>query len=54
MTTFTIPTNPKKLAEARKMIEDFSIQLIGFLAEGEKTDVYQLGIGLSPLTKVLT
>jgi uncharacterized protein (TIGR02147 family) len=52
MTSFTVPTNPKKLVEARKMIEEFTLQLTAFLADGEKTEVYQLGIGLAPLTKI--
>lgn len=51
VTGFTVPTNPQKIAEARVMIEDFSLELIKFLAEGEKTEVYQLGIGLIPLTQ---
>lgn len=47
----TIATNPKKLEFAKKMINEFIHNLAVYLEDGEATEVYQLGIGLFPLTK---
>jgi uncharacterized protein (TIGR02147 family) len=51
MSSMTIPIDPKKLPAARKLIEDFSVELTRFLAAGPKTKVYQLSVNLFPLQK---
>jgi len=33
------------------MIQDFMSNLAGYLEQGEKKEVYQLSVGLFPLTK---
>jgi uncharacterized protein (TIGR02147 family) len=48
-TGLTIPINPEKIPEAKRMIHEFSQELGRFLAAGEKTRVYQLSISLFPL-----
>ncbi len=50
-TTLILPTDPRRLETARRMIEDFAWQLCRHLSDGARTDVYALTIGLCPLTQ---
>lgn len=52
ITSITIPTNPAKIKLAKKMIKDFRLRLAAMLEEGEKSEVYNLNIQLTPITKV--
>ena len=49
--SITFPTDPKKLKEASVMIKEFGRKLSAFLEDGDKTQVYRLGVQLIPLTK---
>lgn len=44
--------DPSKLPEANKKIQNFIQELCDFLEAGERTEVYQLGVQLFPLTNV--
>ena len=47
----TIAIDTEKMEFAKKMIQDFMSNLAGYLEKGEKKEVYQLSVGLFPLTK---
>ena len=47
----TIAIDTEKMELAKKMIQDFMSNLAGYLEQGEKKEVYQLSVGLFPLTK---
>ena len=49
-----IPTNPARLAEAKKRIARFRKQMIRFLSEGECTELYQMNVQLFSLTREQT
>jgi uncharacterized protein (TIGR02147 family) len=51
MSNMTMAINSKKLPEAKKLIKKFRRDLCTFLSDGEKNQVYQLGIQLYPLSK---
>lgn len=51
ITSVTIAINEERLAEAKKEIARFRKKMAGFLGEGRKTRVYNLGIHLIPLSK---
>jgi uncharacterized protein (TIGR02147 family) len=48
----TIAIDPTKLPEAKKMIREFQDQLITFLQDGTKTEVYELCTQLFPKTEI--
>jgi uncharacterized protein (TIGR02147 family) len=50
----TIAIDTEKMEFAKKMIQDFMSNLAGYLEKGEKKEVYQLSVGLFPLTKEKT
>lgn len=51
-TSMTMAVNPKDLPEARARIKKFRRELCAYLERNEKpTEIYQLGIGLFPVTK---
>jgi uncharacterized protein (TIGR02147 family) len=47
----TMPADPAKLAQARAMIESFSLKVCRMLSSDARRDVYQLTVELFPLTK---
>jgi len=49
-TTVTMAVNKRKINEAKKIITEFKRKITEVLEEGEKTEVYTLGIQLFPLT----
>jgi uncharacterized protein (TIGR02147 family) len=51
ITSITIAINEDKIKEAKAEIKKFRLKMSEFMAEGEKTRVYNLGIHLIPLSK---
>lgn len=51
ITSITIAINESRIAEAKLEIKKFRLKMSEFLAEGEKTRVYNLGVHLIPLSK---
>ena len=51
ITSITIAINEDRIPEAKKEIMKFRKRMAEFLAEGEKTRVYNLGVHLIPLSK---
>lgn len=51
VTSITIAINESKLAEAKLEIKKFRLKMAEFLATGDKTRVYNLGVHLIPLSK---
>lgn len=51
MSNMTMSIDVDKIPEAKKMITDFRRKLCAFLEDGERTQVFQLGIQLYPLSK---
>jgi uncharacterized protein (TIGR02147 family) len=51
ITSITIAINESRIAEAKLEIKKFRKKMSEFLAEGEKTRVYNLGVHLIPLSK---
>ena len=51
ITSITIAINEDRIHEAKKEIMRFRKKMAEFLAEGEKTRVYNLGVHLIPLSK---
>jgi uncharacterized protein (TIGR02147 family) len=51
ITSITIAINEDRIPEAKKEIMKFRKRMADFLAEGEKTRVYNLGVHLIPLSK---
>ena len=51
-TSMTMAIDPKLIPEAKKMISEFNKQLCAFLEQGDRKQVYDLGIALFPLQKV--
>jgi uncharacterized protein (TIGR02147 family) len=51
ITSITIAINENKIKEAKAEIKKFRLRMSEFMAEGEKTRVYNLGIHLIPLSK---
>jgi uncharacterized protein (TIGR02147 family) len=49
MTSMTMAIDPKKIAEAKKLIDEFQERLSEFLESGNKEKVYQLCVSLFPL-----
>ncbi|MEK2646504.1 TIGR02147 family protein [Bdellovibrio sp. BCCA] len=54
ITSITIPSDPEKIPEAKKIIRDFRRKMTRLLTEGRSTEVYNLNIQLVPVTKVRT
>lgn len=50
-TSMTMAIDPKLIPEAKKMISEFNKKLCAFLEQGDRTQVYDLGIALFPLQK---
>lgn len=50
-TSMTMAIDPKLLPEAKKMISEFNKKLCAFLEQGDRVQVYDLGIALFPLQK---
>jgi uncharacterized protein (TIGR02147 family) len=51
ITSITIAINESRIQEAKLEIKKFRMKMSEFLAEGEKTRVYNLGVHLIPLSK---
>jgi len=51
MSAMTMAVDPKKIPQAKKMIDDFLNKLCSFLEEGEQKEVYEFGTFLVPLQK---
>lgn len=49
MTSMTMAIDPKKIKEAKLLIEEFQERLSDFLEEGSKEKVYQLEVSLFPI-----
>ncbi len=49
MTSMTMAINPKKIGQAKALIDEFQEKLSDLLEEGEKEKVYQLEVGLFPI-----
>ena len=49
ITAWTMPVDPKKIPEAKKMIQEFHKSLCEFLSSGRKKKVYEMSISLFPL-----
>ena len=49
MTSMTMAIDPKKIKQAKELIDEFEINLSEFLEHGKKKEVYQLCISLFPL-----
>nr|WP_295904933.1 TIGR02147 family protein [uncultured Bdellovibrio sp.] len=54
ITSITLPSDPEKIPEAKKIIRDFRRKMTRLLTEGRSTEVYNLNIQLVPVTKVRT
>ena len=50
-TTMTMAIDPTRLVKAKKMIRQFRAKLCEHLEQGDRTEVYQLGINLFPLSR---
>jgi uncharacterized protein (TIGR02147 family) len=48
---FTMPIDPSKIVEAKKLMDEFGDKLSSLLEEGERTEVYNLSLLLYPLSK---
>lgn len=51
MTSMAMAIDPQKIPQAKKMIQIFSRELCAYLESGKRTQVYQLGICLYPISK---
>lgn len=51
MTSMTMAIDPRKIPQAKKMIQNFSRELCAYLESGKRTQVYQLGVCLYPISK---
>lgn len=51
-TSITIPVNPEKLPEAKKIIKEFRRKMSQLLSSGQTSDVYHLCIQLFPTTRI--
>lgn len=51
-TSMTMAIDPTKIAEAKKLITKFRREISQYLEQGSQTEVYNLSIGLFPLTKL--
>ena len=51
MTSMTMAIDPQKIPYAKKMIQNFSRELCAYLESGKRTQVYQLGVCLYPISK---
>jgi uncharacterized protein (TIGR02147 family) len=51
MTSMAMAIDPQKIPQAKKMIQPFSRELCAYLESGKRTQVYQLGICLYPISK---
>jgi len=51
MTSIAMAIDPKKVPQAKKMIQNFSRELCTYLESGNRTQVYQLGVCLYPISK---
>lgn len=49
MTSMTMAIDPKKISEAKKMIDEFQERLAEFLESGSKEKVYQMCVSLFPI-----
>ncbi len=49
MTSLTMAINPRKIEQAKQLIDEFQEKLSDLLEEGNKEKVYQLEIGLFPI-----
>ncbi len=52
--SITIPTNVENIKSVKKLIREFREKVEKSLETGSKTEVYQLSVQLSPLTKRMT
>jgi uncharacterized protein (TIGR02147 family) len=51
MTSMAMAIDPQKIPQAKKMIQNFSRELCAYLECGKRTQVYQLGVCLYPISK---
>lgn len=51
ISSMTMAIDPKKIPEAKKKITEFRRSLCAFLENGERTQVYNLGIQIYPISK---
>jgi uncharacterized protein (TIGR02147 family) len=51
MTSMTVAIDPKRIPEAKKLIQSFTQDLVRLLETGERTRVYEIGFALFPLQK---
>lgn len=51
MTSMVMAIDPQKIPQAKKMIQNFSRELCVYLESGKRTQVYQLGVCLYPISK---
>ncbi len=51
MTSMSMAVDPQKIPQAKKMIQNFSRELCAYLESGKRTQVYQLGVCLYPISK---
>lgn len=51
MTSMAMAIDARKIPQAKKMIQNFSRELCAYLESGERSQVYQLGVCLYPISK---
>jgi uncharacterized protein (TIGR02147 family) len=51
MTSMAMAVDPQNIPQAKKMIQSFSRELCAYLESGKRTQVYQLGVCLYPISK---
>jgi len=49
MTVMTLAIDPKKIEEAKQLIDDFKLKMMKFLETGASREVYHMGIQLYPV-----
>ncbi|WP_413558850.1 DUF4423 domain-containing protein [Bdellovibrio sp. HCB209] len=54
ITSLIIPTNPRQIQKAKLLARQFRLDLSKILEEGEKTEVYNVCIQITPATQSLT
>ena len=50
--SLTLSANPRKLPQAKRLIEKFMTEMAQLLNDGPQTDVYQISLALFPITKI--
>lgn len=51
MTAMVMAVDPKKIPVAKRLIQEFSRELCAYLETGKRTQVYQMGVSLYPLSR---